>query len=131
MRLDQMLVAQQEVEDRDAARAFVRQSGLGLAGYDACDLVAGNLTLIFALSAWIRSSGIGTLPACSSLLSLRVAILEVSGLDPRSEPTPLLTGDARCALISLSIYMHGLICRASAHSHCSRAEIVEAALQAL
>ena len=128
MRLDNVLAAQQEFEDPETVREFARHAGLGLSGYDACDLAAGNLTLIFALSAWTRSSGMGTLGACSSLLRLRAAILEASGLDPVSEPVPLLSGDAPCALISLSIYMHGLICRASVHSGHSRAEIVDADL---
>lgn len=131
MRLDQMLATEQLLEDGDTAREFARHAGLGLAGYDASDLAGGNLTLVFALSAWIRSSGIGALTACSSLLRLRSALLDVSGLDSAIEPVPLLAGDVRSALIGLSIYVHSLISRAANHSRRAPSALIEEALQVL
>jgi len=131
VRQEHTLAEEQRLEEGDGAREFARCAGLGLAGYEVCDLAGGNLTLIFALSAWLRSSRIGTLDACSSMLGLRGALLEASELDSPSEPVPLLAGDARNALISLSIYVHGLICRSANYSRRSPAALVEEALQLL
>ena len=127
----EMPVLQPALERPAAARAFARQAGLGLAGLARGDLVEGNLTLLFALSAWLRLAGIGTVPACSSLLVLRRALVEVSGLDRGSEPVPLLARDSRAALASLAIYLHGLIERSATHAHTSTVTIVEEVLEIL
>jgi hypothetical protein len=119
------------LEHEEAAREFARQAGFGLAGLVPGDLTRGNLTLLFALSAWLRIGGIGTVGACSVLLGLRRALLEVSGLDKVSEPVPLVAGDPHCALVSLSIYLHGLISRSAAHVHEPMATVVEEALDLL
>ncbi len=131
MRLTETPMPEPALAHRDAAREFARQAGLGLAGLVRGDLVEGNLTLVFALSAWLRVVGIGTVPACSSLLALRQALLEVSGLDRGSEPVPLLARDSRAALASLAIYLHGLIERSATHAHTSTVTIVDEALEVL
>jgi len=131
VRRSEMPVLQPALERPAAARAFARQAGLGLAGLARGDLVEGNLTLLFALSAWLRLAGIGTVPACSSLLVLRRALVEVSGLDRESEPVPLLAGDSRSALVGLAIYLHDLIGRSASHAHSSMVTIVEEALEIL
>lgn len=107
------------------------RAGLGLAGLVRDDLVEGNLTVLFALSAWLCIVGIGTVPASSSLLALHRPLIEASGLDRGSEPVPLLAGDSRVALASLAIYLHGLIERSATHAHTSAATIVEKALEIL
>ena len=47
------------------------------------------------------------------MLQLRAALLEVSGLDERTEPVPLLVADPVAAVISLAMYMDGLLQRAA------------------
>jgi hypothetical protein len=85
--------------------------------------------VLFALSAWLRIVGIGTVPASSSLLALRRVLIEASGLDRGSEPVPLLAGDSRLAPASLAIYLHGLIERSATHAHTSAVTIIEEALE--
>jgi len=118
-------------EQEEAARDFAREAAFGLAVLSPGDLVAGNLTMIFALSAWLRICDTGPVPACSGLLSLRRALLEASGLDEATEPVPLLAGNPRNALLGLSVYLHGLICRSAARTHKPTQSIVEEALEFL
>jgi hypothetical protein len=118
-------------EQMDAYREFARQAGLGLAGLPRGDMQEGNLTLLLSLSTWLRISGTGAAAACSSLLGVRRALLEVSGLDKASEPVPLIPLDPRSALIGLAIYMHGLIWRSASRALTSPPIIVEEALDSL
>lgn len=131
MRLTQMRLQDPAPDDEYAACEFARQAGRGLVQLLPGDLGRGNLTLLLALSAWLRIAGIGMLPACSSLIGLRRALLEVSGLDKDREPVPLLAGDPSVALVGLSIYLHGLITRAAQHAHDSTGAVVEEALELL
>jgi len=131
VRLFEMPVLETAEERQDAAREFAFQAGLGLAELVPTDLVGGNLTLVFALSAWLRMSGMEPLGACSSLLALRRALVEASGLDQATEPVPLLAGDPRSALLNLSVYLHGLICRAASCAGSPTVTVVQEALSLL
>lgn len=113
------------------AREFAYEAALGLAEFTSEDLAAGNLTLVFALSAWLRTSRIGVVHACSSLLALRVALLEVSGLEKASEPIPLLAGDPKSSLTTLAFCVHGLVHRAVAHTERTAEVLVEEAIELL
>lgn len=114
-----------------SALAFASEAGRGLCHLDSRDIGKGELSLVFALSAWLRSSRATIPSACSGLLELRRALLESSSLDVASEPVPLLAGDARTALLSLATYVVGLIGRAARHRTGSPAEAVEEALALL
>jgi hypothetical protein len=118
-------------EQAEASRQFARQAGLGLAGLSPDDLAAGNLTMVFALSAWLRTCDVDPVPACSGLLGLRQALLHTSGLEAASEPIPLLAGSPRNALLALSVYIHGLISRSVARAGKPAQTIVQEALELL
>ena len=107
------------------------EAGLGLAELSPGDLVAGNLTLLFALSVWLRICDLGPVAACSGLVGLRRALLEASGLDEATEPVPLLAGDSRNALLGISVYLHGLVNRSVARAGIPPRAIVEEALELL
>jgi len=131
MRLTWMSSRETAHEQAEAARQFAGQAGLGLAGLSPGDLVAGNLTMVFALSAWLRTCDVDPVAACSGLLGLRQALLQTSGLEAASEPIPLLAGSPRNALLALSVYIHGLISRSAAKAGKPAQTIVQEALELL
>ena len=55
-------------------------------------------------------------------------LLEVSGLDERTEPVPLLVADPVAAVISLAMYMDGLLQRAARMTATSRRDMATRAL---
>jgi len=85
----------------------------GVADFEPEDLAHGALTLSFGLSAWMRRSSVGFEEAWAGVLMLRGALLEVAGLDRRSEPVPLRVGDAKTTLVSMTVYLDGLLERAA------------------
>lgn len=89
----------------------------GVADFRADDLAHGALTLTFGLSAWMRRTSVGLEEAWAGVLLLRDALLEVAGLDRTTEPIPLRANDARTALVSMTVYLDGLLERAA---HVSR-----------
>ena len=62
----------------------------GLAELGPVDPFAGDLTLELGLSVWLRRSGTSLLEARERLFEARRAILSVCGLDPATEPVPLV-----------------------------------------
>jgi hypothetical protein len=117
--------------DPAAVTEFAAEAARGLAGFEFEDLREGNLSLIFALSAWLRTADISVDDAQAGLLQLRRALMECSGLDKKTEPVPLLAGQPRAALLGLAAYVHGLICRSALHKHTSPCTVVEEALTVL
>jgi hypothetical protein len=69
--------------------------------------------LPLALSVCMERKDAGTEGLISAMQSLRRAMLAVSGLDPRSEPVPLVAGDPRTAALGLAEYLRGLLGRAA------------------
>ncbi len=115
----------------DSLLGFARSAGLGLTEFVPEDLLGGNLSLVFALSAWLRMNDIDISEGCAILFGLRRALVEVSGLDASSEPIPLMAGDSRTALVGLGAYMHGLIRRAAARARRPAQLVVEEAVALL
>jgi hypothetical protein len=103
----------------------------GLASLEPDDLADGNLTLELDMSTWLRRSGLDLTDAVQAMLDVRDALVDVGGLDARSEPVPLLAGDARTAVLSLAIYLDGLVRRAAGGAGLSRRSVVEQALDRL
>ena len=62
----------------------------GLAELGPVEPFSGDLSLELGISVWLRTSGTSLLEARSSLLEIRRVILEVCGLDPATEPVPLV-----------------------------------------
>jgi hypothetical protein len=71
------------------------------------------LALPLALSVCMAHHDTGTEDLIALLRSLRGAILTVSGLDPRSEPVPLVAGEPRRAALGMAEHVRGLLTRAS------------------
>jgi hypothetical protein len=111
--------------------AFLREAALGVAGIIPEDLDPGNLTLPLGVSAWIVRSDVDLAQACQAMLALRSAFVRVSGLDQVSEPVPLLGGDRRTSVLTLAVYLDGLMDRGARLAGCSRTELAEAALDLL
>ncbi len=84
-----------------------------LAGSTDEHLAAAPLALPLALSVCMQRHGAGTDGLVAAMKSLRRAVLAVSGLDPRTEPVPLLAGDPRTAALGFAEYLRGLIGRAA------------------
>jgi hypothetical protein len=72
-----------------------------------------QLALRFALSAWIRQAGLELPEALRVLAVLRAAVLEVGPLDANTEPIPLIARSADVAVVNWSVYLGGLLHRAS------------------
>jgi hypothetical protein len=115
----------------DSLLGFARSAGLGLTEFSPEDLSGGNLSLVFALSAWLRLNDLDISEGCAALFGLRRALVEVSGLDASSEPIPLMAGDSRTGLVGLGAYMHGLIRRAAAQARRPAQLVVEEAVTLL
>ena len=96
----------------------------GVADLAAEDLAHDALTLTFGLSAWMRRSSVGYEQAWAGVLLLRSALLAVGGLDRSSEPIPLRASDPKTALVSMTVYLDGLVSRAAGASGKGRWDVV-------
>jgi hypothetical protein len=112
----------------DGELEFLRTAARAIAGLVPEDRSQGCLTLPLLMSASIASSGVDLYQACDRLLALRDSILQASSVDPASEPIPLVVGDRRQAVLSLAVYVDGLVSRAARAVAAARADIVERAL---
>jgi len=86
----------------------------GLAELGPVDPFSGDLTLELGISVWLRRSGTSLLEARDVLLEIRAVIVEVSGLDPATEPVPLVGRSPRLDVVNLVAYVSSLLRRASA-----------------
>jgi len=103
-----------EAEEDGVSEGLVAaEVGAVLAGATDDVLAAAPLMLPLALSVCMERHDAGTEGLISAMQSLRRAVLAVSGLDPRSEPVPLVTGDPRTAALGLAEYMRNLLVRAA------------------
>jgi len=117
-----------EVVEEESIERFAHEAMLGLADLEPDDLTPGNLTVALGLSLWMRRGRIRVETACDAMLELRSAILDASGLDERTEPVPLLLADPVAAIVSLALYMDGLLQRAARMTATSRADVATRAL---
>ena len=75
-----------------------------------------SLSLCFGLSAWMKRFGLGLDETASTILSLRFALLSVSGLDAASEPRAAACTDRVMFVLNLAVYLDGLLARAAGRS---------------
>jgi hypothetical protein len=115
----------------DGQLEFLRSAARAIAGLLPEDRSQGCLTLPLLMSASIASSGVDLRQACDGMLALRSSILAASAVDPAGEPTPLVVGDRRQAVLSLAVYLDGLVSRAARAVAGARHEVVERALAIL
>ena len=93
--------------------------------------VAASLSLSFGLSAWMKRFGLGLDETVDTILSLRTALLSVSGLDTASEPVPLRVADRVILVLNLAVYLEGLLGRAARALGVSPGEAADAAMELL
>jgi hypothetical protein len=99
---------------KDAPAGFGQALLSGLAELGPVEPFSGDLSLELGISIWLRTSGTSLLEARSSLLEIRQVILEVSGLDPATEPFPMVGRSPRSDVVNLVGYISELLRRASA-----------------
>ncbi len=88
----------------------------GLAELGPVEPFSGDLSLELGVSVWLRTSGTPLLEARGRLLFIRELIIEVCGLDPATEPVPLVGRSHRADVLSLVSYLSDLLRRAGAVS---------------
>ena len=93
--------------------------------------MAASLSLSFGLSAWMKRFGLGLDETVDTILSLRTALLSVSGLDAASEPVPLRVADRVILVLNLAVYLEGLLGRAARALGVSPGEAADAAVELL
>ena len=99
---------------KDAPTDFGPALLSGLAELGPVEPFSGDLSLELGISVWLRTSGTSLIEARSSLLEIRQVILEVCGLDPATEPFPMVGRSPRSDVVSLVGYISELLRRASA-----------------
>ena len=122
-----------ETREREVRRSvqFATALAHGVADFEAEDLAHGALTLSFGLSAWMRRTSVGIDEAWTGVHMLRGALLEVAGLDRRSEPVPLRAGDTKTSLVSMTVYLDGLLERAASATQKGRWAVAADAIDLL
>jgi hypothetical protein len=88
----------------------------GLAELGPVDPFSGDLSLELGVSVWLRTSGTPLLEARGRLFSIRELVIEVCGLDPATEPVPLVGRSPRADVLGLVGYLSDLLRRAAATS---------------
>jgi hypothetical protein len=88
----------------------------GLAELGPVDPFSGDLSLELGVSVWLRTSGTPLLEARGRLLHIRELIIEVCGLDPATEPVPLVGRSPRNDVLNLVGYVGDLLRRAASMS---------------
>ncbi len=88
----------------------------GLAELGPVEPFSGDLSLELGVSVWLRTSGTPLLEARGRLLHIRELIIEVCGLDPATEPVPLVGRSPRNDVLNLVGYVSELMRRAAAGS---------------
>ena len=88
----------------------------GLAELGPVDPFSGDLSLELGVSVWLRTSGTPLLEARGRLLQIRELIIEVCGLDPATEPVPLVGRAPRNDVLNLVGYLGDLLRRAASLS---------------
>jgi hypothetical protein len=99
---------------KDAPTGFGPALLSGLAELGPVEPFSGDLSLELGISLWLRMSGTSLIEARSSLLEIRHVILEVCGLDPSTEPFPMVGRSPRSDVLNLVGYISELLRRASA-----------------
>jgi hypothetical protein len=99
--------------EKDAPTGFGPALLSGLAVLGPVEPFSGDLSLELGISLWLRTSGTSLLQARTSLLEIRRVILEVCGLDPSTEPFPMVGRSPRSDVVNLVGYISELLRRAS------------------
>jgi len=85
----------------------------GLTELGPVEPFSGDLSLELGISVWLRRSGTSLMEARGTLLEIREVILQVCGLDPSTEPVPLVGRSPRGDVVNLVAYVGDLLRRAA------------------
>jgi hypothetical protein len=88
----------------------------GLAELGPIEPFSGDLALELGVSVWLRTSRTSLLEARGRLLGIRDLVIAVCGLDPATEPVPLVGRSPRNDVLNLVGYVGDLLRRAAAVS---------------
>jgi hypothetical protein len=130
------LVADPARDPALAERAFVAEVVRGMASLRGGDAgprrhIEDDLAIPLGLSAWIVRAAVDLPTAYDSLLTVRRAVVEASGLDTRTEPVPIRLPDPPAALRSLGAYLYDLVGRAARHAGLEPLQLAERTLTLL
>jgi hypothetical protein len=114
-------------ESVDFAPAVLR----GLAELGPFDLSETDLALELGLSAWMRFSATTLDDARSTMLRIRLVLLEAGEMDTRSEPIPFSGRSPRLDMLNLAGYLGNLVERAAWSARCDPGVIVERTIERL
>ena len=92
---------------------------LGAAGLGAAE----SQVIPFGLTASMARLGAEPEDVVEAILTVRRIVIATAGLDPTSEPVPLVVGDPRVAAVNLAVYLQGLLDRAATATGTGRAEV--------
>jgi hypothetical protein len=93
--------------------------------------VGDSLSLPFGLSASMKRHGLSLDDTIRAVLSVRAALLSVSGLDTTTEPVPLRVADPALFVLNLAVYLDGLLGRAARVLALSPEEAADVAVELL
>jgi hypothetical protein len=96
----------------------------GLATLEPGDAQDDDLSLTLGLSLWLHRSGTDLREARATMLEIRGLLLEVGGMDRRTEPVPLFGRSERVDVLLLASYLGDLVLRAAATAECDPQQIV-------
>ena len=85
----------------------------------------------FGLTAAMARRAAPVRAVVDALLLLREAVMAAGGIDPATEPVPLVVAEPDVAAVSLVAYLRGLVERAAAVSGTSREAVADGVLRHL
>jgi hypothetical protein len=97
----------------------------GLAELGPFPAPGDDLSLELGLSIWLQESGAELEEAREAMFEVRGLVLEVAGLDPRTEPVPFVGRSLEADLVLLASYMDDLMVRAALAAECSPELVAE------
>jgi hypothetical protein len=77
----------------------------------------------FGLTASMARHGAGAEDVVEAILEVRAAVIAAAGIDPSTEPVPLVVGDPAVAAVNLGVYLQGLLDRAATVARIDRATV--------
>jgi hypothetical protein len=83
-----------------------------------------DLTLELGLSVWMQHHAIADDDCHSAMMAIRAALLEVAGMDARSEPVPLHGRSPEVDITNFAAYLADLFVRASAAVECELPHVI-------
>lgn len=116
---------------KDAPSGFGPALLRGLAELGPVDPFSGDLSLELGISVWLRTSETSLIEARASLLEIRRVILDVCGIEPSTEPFPMVGRSPRSDVVNLVGYLSELLRRASAGMARGMETVIEAVVAEL